>query len=314
MAKHILFFGSLLSIVITWVLISFGAAVRLYGAGLACPDWPLCYGTLTPPATFQILLEVGHRYLASFLGLLIMIAYFLCFHSELKNHRKLAGWLFFLVVFQGVIGGLTVLLKLNFSTVVLHLLLGNLLFFGLIYFFCELYYFSKVNIKVLLQTPPKIYYQTKWLVWLYFFMLLSGGLNSSTYAGYICNAFPLCNSESSFSFFWDSSNNSLLWNFWRGWNFSFRFLEIIHLGHRITVVLGSIVLVYFAIKHFIPSRKTWALCGYLLIALISCELILGVMNALLSVPVFVSIFHTTLASSITGVLAVLQAKSRFSTR
>ena len=67
---------------ITWLLISLGAAVRLFGAGLACPDWPLCYGTLVPALTLPILLEVGHRYLASLLGLLIIFIYLLCIYSD----------------------------------------------------------------------------------------------------------------------------------------------------------------------------------------------------------------------------------------
>ena len=133
---------------ITWLLISLGATVRLFGAGLACPDWPLCYGTLAPALTLPILLEVGHRYLASLLGLLIILIYLLCIYSDnLRNHRRLAGWLLILVIVQGLIGGLTVLLKLNFSTVVAHLILGNLLFFGLICLFCAMLLYPKTTLK-----------------------------------------------------------------------------------------------------------------------------------------------------------------------
>ena len=35
--------GSLMLIVLT------GAAVRLTGSGLGCPDWPKCYGGTVPP-------------------------------------------------------------------------------------------------------------------------------------------------------------------------------------------------------------------------------------------------------------------------
>ena len=306
-----LFFISCLNVFITWVLISFGATVRLFGAGLACPDWPLCYGTLTPPASLPIILEVGHRYLASFLGFLILTVFSLCWHPSLKSHLRLAGWLLILVVFQGVVGGLTVLLKLNFSTVVLHLLLGNLLFLGLVYFLYEVYYLPKSNLKVLLQAPPKIYFKTKKLCWVYFFMLFSGGLNSSNYAGYACSAFPLCNPNSSFSFYWDRTAQAFGWNLWQGIGFSLGFLEIIHLAHRAIVLLGSVFLIYFAIRYYIPKKRAWKWCSFVLFLLIFCEILVGILNAIFFVPIPISLLHTTLASSITAVLALLLAKSRF---
>ena len=32
----------------TLVLMAIGSATRVMNAGLACPDWPLCYGQLVP--------------------------------------------------------------------------------------------------------------------------------------------------------------------------------------------------------------------------------------------------------------------------
>src|SRR4051794_12103686 len=50
---------------VTYGLLVFGASVRVHGAGLACPDWPLCLGRVVPELDFQVFMEWGHRALAS---------------------------------------------------------------------------------------------------------------------------------------------------------------------------------------------------------------------------------------------------------
>ena len=38
----------------TYLLMVMGSFVTSTGSGLACPDWPLCYGTVTPPLRLHI--------------------------------------------------------------------------------------------------------------------------------------------------------------------------------------------------------------------------------------------------------------------
>lgn len=52
----------LLAVMVTLCLIPFGAWVRLTDAGLGCPDWPGCYGKLSPThAIDEISRAVGEQ-------------------------------------------------------------------------------------------------------------------------------------------------------------------------------------------------------------------------------------------------------------
>ncbi len=57
----------------TLALITLGGLVTNNDAGLACPDWPLCYGSPFPKLLGGILLEQGHRYLATLVGLCTVV-------------------------------------------------------------------------------------------------------------------------------------------------------------------------------------------------------------------------------------------------
>lgn len=65
-----LFIG--LSVVFTYLLMVMGNVVTTTGSGLACPDWPLCYGTVIPPRQLNIWLEWSHRLLGGTTGFLIL--------------------------------------------------------------------------------------------------------------------------------------------------------------------------------------------------------------------------------------------------
>jgi len=119
--------------VLTWLLMALGSATRVMNAGLACPDWPLCYGELVPhhQMNLQVFLEWFHRLVASTMGLLAIA---LCGFTWWQR-SKLPKWLPWgatfalgLVILQGILGGLTVTKLLRFDIVTAHLGTGLLFF------------------------------------------------------------------------------------------------------------------------------------------------------------------------------------------
>jgi cytochrome c oxidase assembly protein subunit 15 len=119
--------------VLTLCLMALGSATRVMNAGLSCPDWPLCYGELVPrqQMNLQVFLEWFHRLVASLLGLMSIALCGVCvwLRQQLPRWLVLGSWLALaLVVFQGVLGGLTVIQLLRFDIVTAHLGTGLLFF------------------------------------------------------------------------------------------------------------------------------------------------------------------------------------------
>jgi heme a synthase len=118
----------------TIALMALGSATRVMNAGLSCPDWPLCYGTLLPQnqMNLQVFLEWFHRLVASVIGFgtIVMTGTAFLYRSRLPRWTPQAMSLaLLLVLFQGLLGGLTVTQLLRFDIVTAHLGTG-LAFFG----------------------------------------------------------------------------------------------------------------------------------------------------------------------------------------
>ena len=110
-------------------LIVIGGATRVMEAGLACPDWPLCYGSFFPGGkmNMQVFLEWFHRLDAFLVGIALLIQFFL----GLRFKTQLPNWLLWcygltvlLVISQGLLGALTVSQLLPSYIVTFHLILA----------------------------------------------------------------------------------------------------------------------------------------------------------------------------------------------
>ena len=116
--------GSLAAIVAT------GAAVRLTGSGLGCPDWPRCYeNRLAPEADLNAVIEFANRAFTGFVGLAVIAASVLAFRRRpYRWHLALFGALLPIgVVCQAILGAIVVEYDLKPELVIGHFILSMLL-------------------------------------------------------------------------------------------------------------------------------------------------------------------------------------------
>src|SRR5688572_5734620 len=113
----------------TFFLVIAGGMVTSTGSGLAVPDWPLSFGQFFPKMEGGVYYEHGHRMVAATAGFLTIVLAIWLSRTAQESFLKKAGWIAVgLVIVQGLLGGITVLLKLPTFTSVSHACLGQIFF------------------------------------------------------------------------------------------------------------------------------------------------------------------------------------------
>jgi cytochrome c oxidase assembly protein subunit 15 len=199
---------------LTWFLtldlIMFGAFVRLTDSGLGCPDWPGCYGKITPLAAANHIegalkampygavsfskawIEMVHRYAGSILGMLIIAIVYMAwrYRKQLGNTPALATLTLIEVCLQGAFGAWTVTHRLMPAIVTTHLLLGMALL--------ALMTWLAAREKPHLPIPPEAAAWRPWMALglaLLFVQIALGGWTSTNYAALACMDFPTCHGQ-----------------------------------------------------------------------------------------------------------------------
>lgn len=125
---------ALAAVAAVFVLMTLGNVVSATGSGLACPDWPLCHGSLIPPLRADVLIEYGHRLSALAATVLILATSVATLRGPAPAGllRRLAWLLPALLALQIALGGITVLLRLPHLVSTAHLVNALLILGGLI--------------------------------------------------------------------------------------------------------------------------------------------------------------------------------------
>jgi cytochrome c oxidase assembly protein subunit 15 len=117
--------------VLAFVLLLAGALVTSNNAGLAVPDWPTSFGSIykMPRMIGGVKFEHGHRMVAEAVGLLtIVVAVWTWLVDQRRWMRALTIAAVLGVIFQGVLGGLTVLNFLPPAISTAHATVGQTMF------------------------------------------------------------------------------------------------------------------------------------------------------------------------------------------
>jgi cytochrome c oxidase assembly protein subunit 15 len=260
------------------LIIATGAAVRLTGSGLGCPDWPTCYkGQLTGSLSFHPLLEYANRMVTVLLVGVTMVT-FVAAWLRAPRRKDLIVFSLLLVVgvmLEAVLGAVVVYTKLNPWLVSSHLLLslGMVVLAAILYHRAKYLYGKGMRADV---RDPQMKRVAR-LLWLPFIAVVVAGTittGSGPHAG--------------------SSRGQMRA---RRLPFALSDATIVHAA-LVTVFILIVVAIYFVLRR--QGAPTKAQRGVLRLLLIgSLQGLVGVVQYFTHLPVGLVEIHVCLAASVT---------------
>jgi len=294
-----------ISLILALIVVILGAYTRLADAGLGCPDWPGCYGELLVPdvisSEYERPLDVAkawkemvHRYAASILGLSILVIFLLAVFRKTEREQsiKLPTALLLLVGFQGALGMWTVTEQVHPGIVTMHLFGGFSTTTLLFWLFLNQRPQAKIGQPVLKRHKLMLIIVTALLI----FQIFLGGWTSTNYAALSCGEyFPTCLGE-----MWPEDMDFKNAYYWGelGVDYEFGILEnqtrtAIQMVHRVgaIVVTLAILSLCFVLENYPTLRRNIIV----VLALLSAQVALGIINVVMSLPMFAAVMHNAVA-------------------
>jgi len=316
---------TVLTLILTFDLVLFGAFTRLTDSGLGCPDWPGCYGSASPlgahgdiqsaqtalpsgPVTHgKAWVEMTHRYLATGVGALITLLAGWSWWAKRRMHQPISPWwasaTFVWVCLQGAFGALTVTMKLYPAIVTAHLL-GGLVLLLLLVIQSESYRPQPLALPASLRRGVLV------VGVLAVAQIALGGWVSTNYAVLACRDFPACQGA-----WWPAMDFDHGFTLLRelgagkdGGYLPFAALTAIHVTHRIGAAVLLTALAWLAwMLHACGERATrrWAIA---LVGIALWQLASGLSNVVLGWPLLSALAHTGGAAGLVVLLTTLSVR------
>lgn len=326
-------------VMVVFLIIVWGGFVRLTGSGLSIPDWPMINGSLLPPLSDQdwktvyasyhrelynisdlslpteipmgrfktiFAIEYFHRSLAALVG--IVFAAIIIKSLRQKQIWQEVRWYLIaaaiLLLGQATLGGIVVKQELQAKLVAIHL--GTaFLFLGLLLWTALFLSRAKEGVKSPMGDKLSV------LAWLASSALLiqvvSGGLTAGTKAGLIFNTFPkmgdflipplnILISPAYGSFLGNLFGNQIL----------------IQFIHRWWTLVALVLIIALIVKGMdVPLSPPGRLALRLVGTVTVFQILWGILNLLLKIPVWVSLVHLGTALLIFGLLVLIAHESRY---
>ena len=317
---------ALAGLVLCFSVVVLGAYVRLTTAGLGCPDWPGCYGHITPPSHLDIAennqvfpnkpidegkawREMIHRYAASTLGLICVALAVLAFVTRRQRliSLPLAWGLVGIIVFQGLLGMLTVTWQVTPLVVTGHLLFGLTTLSLLWWLWLSL---QQRNSSGDPNSARLVWQLTLIGLIALIVQIALGGWTSTNYADIACPDFPRCQDA-----WWPNSDFRDAFILWRGLgvNYEGGVLSIparvaIHLTHRMGAIVAALTLTLAAVTAIRrKASSTYVSAAYAVLAALILQLTIGITMVLRGFPLSLATAHTAGAALLLlSVLALLR--------
>jgi len=314
---------ALIATALALFVVVLGAYVRLSDAGLGCPDWPGCYGTLTVPESQSAIAhaqqaypdkplemhkawkEMAHRYVAGTLGLLVLALCVLGLRARryISVSPLVPSALLVIIGFQAMLGMWTVTLLLKPVIVSSHLM-GGMTTLALLTWIAHRH-FGRTSKRVVESDLVRFWIRGALLV--IFAQIFLGGWTSTNYAALACTDFPTCHGQwmpdmdFSTAFHWVRELGQTA----AGQPLELSAFTAIQWTHRVGALITFIYLSTLGVMLLKNERlKSF---GILLFALLFMQISLGIGNLVLHLPLALAVGHNMGAALLLMTIVVLNS-------